>query len=426
MRTLPGALAGLDLEAIRAEFPGLEASVEGKRLIYLDSACTALKSRAVAERMRDFYLNWGGCGGKRSTHLLSQQVEAWVVEARAAVAGFIGADSPSEIVFTSGATEAFNLVARSFPFDGARREVVLSDLEHNSVFLPFFESARRGESVLRLVKSRAGRVEGGDLEGMVGEKTALVVVTRASNVAGGLQPLAEIARLAHARGALVLSDMAQSVSSHRERVQETNVDFAAFSSHKLGGPFGLGVLYGKEHLLNRLGCYKVGGGSVKSVAWNGTGDPEVEYLDVPARLEAGVPNLGALPGLTEAIRWLGRLPQEALRGHIGALVRRAFDGLSRMPQIRVLGERERLEQGALVSFVPVHANFSATDFNLYLNHELEDRFIAVRTGEHCAHLLHRSLGIDATVRLSFFAYNTAAEVDAFLDALESYLKEACA
>ncbi len=414
----------LDLPRIRAEFPALSSRIEGRELVYLDSACTALKPRAVAERMREFYLGWGGCGGRRSTHLASQQVEAWAQEARRSVADFIGADSPNEVVFTSGTTEAVNILARAFPFEGRRREVVLTDLEHNAVFLPFYEAAQRGEAELRILRSREGRVDLEALEDAISDRTALVAVTRASNVYGGAQPMAGISRMAHRRGAFLMADCAQYLSSHRENVQEANLDFAAFSGHKIGGPFGVGVLYGKEHLLNRLRPAKVGGGTVQSLLWSG-GMPEVRYLDAPARLEAGVGNLAGIVGLSEALRFLAGLPSAALRAHVGGLARRAAQGLGRFPQIRVLGTPEQLAQGALVSFHPVHEGFSPADFNLFLNHELEGRFIAVRVGEHCAHLLHQSLGIPATVRLSFFAYNSPQEVDWFLEALEAYLRAAC-
>ncbi|MBI5629737.1 MAG: aminotransferase class V-fold PLP-dependent enzyme [Elusimicrobia bacterium] len=412
----------LDLINIRDEFPALEQRVQGRKLVYLDSACTALKPRAVAERLGDFYLHWGGCGGKRSTHLASQQVQDWLEEARRTAADFISAESPNEIVFTSGTTEAANLLARAFPFDGERREVVLTDLEHNAIFLPFHEACLRGEVSLRFCPSRDGRVDLDALEGLISEKTALVCMTRASNVYGGIQPLAQASHLAHRRGALIFSDEAQYVATHREKVQEVNADFIAFSAHKIGGPFGAGVLYGKENLLNRLKPAKVGGGTVKSVVWERGASPLVEYLDAPARFEAGVPDFAAILGMKEAVDFLRRIPEEELRAHVSALVRRLARGLARFPELRVLGREEDLAKGALVSFHPVQEGFSVADFNLFLNHELGERFIAIRAGEHCAHLLHQRLALPATLRVSFFAYNTAEEVDFFLEAVGSYLR----
>ncbi len=420
------AAPGLDVEALREKFPALREKVDGKEMVYLDSACTALKSRAVAERTADFYLHWGGCGGKRSTHLASQKVEGWVAETRKAAAAFIGADSPNEIVFTSGTTEAADIVARSFPYEDGRREVIVSDLEHNAVYLPFREAAGRGEAVIKFWRNRDGRLDPADLKSLLSPRTALVAATRASNVLGGLQPLEEAVRIAHARGAKFFVDAAQALSSRREDVSALDADFLAFSGHKLGGPFGCGVLYGKETLLNRLRPGKVGGGTVRSVRWpGGEGEPEVKYLDAPQKLEAGVPNLAGIVALAEALALLRSLPAAGVRAHVGSLVARAVAGISEIPEVRILGRPEDLATGSLVSFAPAHEAFSPTDFNLYINHELGGRFVALRAGEHCAHLLHQSLGIDSSIRVSFFAYNTAKEVDVFLDALKGYVGEAC-
>jgi cysteine desulfurase/selenocysteine lyase len=420
------APTGLDVPALRGLYPALERRVDGKALVYLDSACTALKPKRVAERLAEFYSDWGGCGGKRSTHRISQQVEAWFQEARRAAADFLGAGDAAEIVFTSGTTEAANLIARSFPYEPGRREVVITDLEHNAVALPFLDAAGRGEIELKICPTEDGRLDLDRLESMLTDRTALLALTHASNVMGGVLPVAEAARLARRKGARTFVDDAQYLATHREDVSTLGADFVAFSGHKLGGPFGIGVLWGRETELNRLGRYKVGGGTVKSLSWDGgPRAPEPAYLDAPMRFEAGVQDFGGALGLHEALKARAALPQAALRSHVAALVRRAAAGLARVPQTRVLGRLEDLEKGALVSFVPVHPGFSPVDFNLYLNHELPGRFVAVRVGEHCAHLLHRRLGAGATVRASFGAYNTEAEVDLYLDAVRSYAAEAC-
>ena len=375
--------------------------------------------------MADFYAHWGGCGGKRSTHLLSQQVEEWFSQSRRAAAAFLRADDANEIVFTSGTTEAANLLARAFPYESGRREVVITDLEHNAVALPFLEAARRGEIDLKICRTEGGRLDLNRLEAMISDRTALIAVTHASNVMGGVVPVAEAAKLARRKGARTFVDDAQYLATHREDVSTLGADFVAFSGHKIGGPFGLGVLWGREQELNRLNHYKVGGGTVKSLAWDGAGAPAPAYLDAPMRFEAGVPNFGGALGLHEALKARDEIPQGALRAHVGALARRLAEGLARAPQVRVLGRPEDLEKGALVSFVPEHPDFSPADFNLYLNHELPGRFVAVRVGEHCAHLLHRSHNVGATVRASLGAYNTEAEVDLYVDAARSYAAEAC-
>lgn len=424
MKAAPAPAFAVD--ALRAAYPALSREVDGRRLVYLDSACTALKPKRVADRLADFYANWGGCGGKRSTHRLSQQVEEWFVQSRRTVAEFLRADGVNEIVFTSGTTEAANLIARAFPYDDARREVVITDLEHNAVALPFLEAARRGEIVLKICPTDDGRLDLGVLESLLTEKTALLAVTHASNVMGGVVPVAEAAKLARRRGVKVFVDDAQYLGTHREDVSTLGADFIAFSGHKVGGPFGLGVLWGHETELNRLRHYKVGGGTIKSMDWDGgAGTPDPSYLDAPMRFEAGVQDFGGALGLREALLAREELSQPALRAHVAGLVRRLAEGLARVPQVRVLGRPEDLEKGSLVSFVPAHPGFSPVDFNLYLNHELPGRFVAVRVGEHCAHLLHRRLKAGATVRASFGPYNTEAEADLYLDAVRSYASEAC-
>lgn len=418
--------AAFDVEALRARYPALTRERDGRRLVYLDSACTALKSRGMADALAAFYADFGGCGGKRSTHRLSREVEERFHAARVAAAAFLNADGPGEIVFTSGTTEAANLVARGFPYDDARHGVVITDLEHNAVALPFLEAARCGEIDLKICSSRDGRLDLNQLETLVTQQTALVAVTHASNVMGGVAPAAEAAKIARRKGARVFVDDAQFLGTHREDVATLGADFVAFSAHKVGGPFGFGVLWGRENELHRLRPWKVGGGTVKDVAWDGgEGLPEAVYLDAPARLEAGVPDFGGAVGLREALAERADLPAAAVRAHVAGLVRRTVAGLAKTAAVRVLGFSEDLEKGGLVSFAPTHPDFSAQDFNIYLNNELPGRFVAVRVGEHCAHLLHRRLGVPASVRASFGPYSTAAEADLYTDAVASYAREAC-
>ncbi|MFA5139179.1 MAG: aminotransferase class V-fold PLP-dependent enzyme [Elusimicrobiota bacterium] len=421
MRTSKAERA-LDVEAVRAEFPALAEPADGRRLVYLDNACTALKSRRVAERLRGFYLSAAGCGGRRSTHRVSRRAEEVFQDARAVIARFINAEKPEEIVFTSGTTGAVNLLARAYPYEAARREVVVTEMEHNSVLLPFHEAARRGEAVLRVCPLRDGILDEEALERLVCGRTALVAVTHSSNVLGCKVPVERVARLAHSRGARVFVDDAQYLSSHREDVRSTDADFAAFSSHKLGGPFGIGVLYGKEHLLNGLRGSGAGGGTVRDIAASGDG-LSASYLDPPARFEAGVQDFGGAAGFAEAVRLLESWPAAAVRAHAAGLVRRVVEGLSRHEEVSVLGDPRGLAEGSIVSFRSAHPAFSLSDFGLYLDSEVPGLCVAVRVGEHCAHLLHKRLGIPATARVSLFAYNTAEEVDLFLGCLESYLKE---
>ena len=313
----------------------------------------------------------------------------------------------------------------AFPYDDARRKVVITDLEHNAVALPFIEAARAGRIELSICPTDNGRLDLDKLSALLDEKTALLAITHASNVMGGIVPVAEAAKLARRKGIKVFVDDAQYLGTHREDVSTLGADFVAFSAHKLGGPFGVGVLWGHETELNRLGTWKLGGGTVKSMAWDLKNAPEPVYLDAPGRFEAGVQNFGGAIGLHEALKARESWPASGLRAHVGALVRRLAEGLAQVSAVRVLGKTADLEKGSLVTFAAAHPDFSPVDFNLYLNHELPGRFIAIRVGEHCAHLQHRRLGVDATVRASLGAYNTAAEVDLFLTAVGAYAKEAC-
>ncbi|MFA6030828.1 MAG: aminotransferase class V-fold PLP-dependent enzyme [Elusimicrobiota bacterium] len=409
-----------DVGAVRRDYPVLRRRVGGKRLVYLDSACTALKPRQTAEALRDFYLSSGGCGGRRSTHRLAREAEAALRAAREEAAVFIGAASPEEIVLTSGTTGAANLLARAFPYTAKRREVVVTELEHNSVLLPFHALAERGEIRLRVCPAPGGRLDLEALERLVTERTALVAFTRASNVAGGVTPAAEVVRIARRRGAQTFVDDAQYLLTHEEDVRALGADYAAFSAHKLGGPFGFGVLYGRRERLRRLGVAAVGGGTVHSVA-GGPRGLRVRWLDAPARLEPGVPDFGGAAAFAAALRVRRALPAAALRAHVAGLVRRLVAGLERFRELRPLGASAELEKGALVSLLPAGAGFSPADFALFLDHELPGRIVSVRAGEHCAHLLHRRLGVDATVRVSFGPYSTTGEVDDFLDALDVFV-----
>lgn len=317
------------------------------------------------------------------------------------------------------------MVCGGFPFDAARRKVVITDLEHNAVALPFIEAARAGRIELAICPTDEGRLDLDRLASLLDEKTALLAITHASNVMGGVVPVAEAAKLARRKGIKVFVDDAQYLGTHREDVSTLGADFVAFSAHKLGGPFGVGVLWGHETELNRLGTWKLGGGTVKSVSWDMKSAPEPVYLDAPGRFEAGVQNFGGAIGLSEALKVRESLPAGPLRAHVGGLVRRLAEGLRGVGAVRVLGRTEDLEKGSLVTFAAAHEDFSPVDFNLFLNHELPGRFIAIRVGEHCAHLAHRRLGVDATARASLGAYNTAAEVDLFVDAARAYAREAC-
>lgn len=402
------------------EFPALGRRLDGRRMIYLDSACTALKLGSAAEAQRDFLLDLGGCGGRRSSHALAGAVEEKYIAARAEAARFTGAASPGEIIFTSGTTDAVNVFAGAFPFTPKKNEVLLSPLEHNSVFLPFYNLSKAGKIKLKIVPLKGLKPDAAALERMLSAKTALVCVTRASNFFGGVTDFSRLAALAHSAGAAVFADDAQYAPTHPVRAAASGADALAFSGHKLGAPFGTGVLWVKKALLGRLEPSKVGGGVVKSVRTSGPGF-KVEYLKDYQGFEAGIQNYAGAVAMAGAFKTLSDLGHEAIRAHMAELVSYACEKLRGFKEIKVLGEPRDLERGALISFIPAGNAFAAADLNIFLNTYNKDRFIALRTGRHCADLASLSSGLAGTVRLSFFVYTSKSDIDEFVLALQKYL-----
>ena len=402
------------------EFPALERGFGGRRMIYLDSACTALKMKSAAEAQKELLLDLGGCGGKRSSHALSRVVEEKYTAARAAAAEFVGAASPGEIIFTSGTTEAVNIFAGAFPFTPEKNEVILSPLEHNSVFLPFYNLSKAGKIKLRVIPLKGFNPDLAAFGRMLNKRTALVAATRASNFFGGVTEFGRIAAMARSAGAAVFADDAQYAPTHAVRATESGADALAFSGHKLGAPFGIGVLWVKKETMARLRPFKVGGGVVKSVGFSGRGF-KVEYLDGYQGFEAGIQNYAGAVGLARAFKTLKAAGSDAVRAHILALSRRAYAALSGFRRIKILGEPGDLERGAMISFIPVKGAFSPADLNIFLNNYSKDRFVAIRTGRHCADLPSLMSGITETARISFFIHTSKSDIDAFAEALDKYL-----
>ena len=408
------------IKALNAEFPALKENFGGRRLVYLDSACTVLKMRCAAEAQRRHMLLLGGCGGKRSMHSLASAMEEDFLAARSRVARFLGAESPEEIIFTAGVTDAANLLANSFPFTAKRDEVVLSPLEHNAVFLPFERLASAGRIKIRVAPLKGLRVDMDGLARLVGPRTALVCLNHASNIFGGVSDVAAAARVAHAAGAYLFSDDAQYSPTHGGGGVAEGADACAFSGHKLGAPFFTGALCVRRGLLEKLRPWLVGGGTVESVTASG-GRYAVKYLGGYQGLEAGVQNYSGAAGLAAAIDRLDRAGFGNIRSHVSGLVASALDELAGIKGVKVLGERADLLNGSLITLAPQKKGFSVQDFNLYLGRELKGRMIAVRTGRHCADLACLNSGYSETVRVSFFSYNTPADAALFAGALRRYL-----
>ena len=396
--------APYDVAAIRAQFPILAREVHGKPLIYLDSAASAQKPDAVLDAMmslaRTSYANV-----HRGLHTLANETTEAYEKARETVARFINAER-DEVVWTKSATEAVNLVASSFGLSlNADDEIVLSEMEHHANIVPWHFLRERKGVVLKFIPVLDdGRLDLEAYKGLLSEKTKMVAVTHMSNVLGTVNDVAEIVRLAHAAGAPVLLDGCQGVVHTKVDVKALDVDFYVFSGHKLYGPTGIGVLYGKAERLAALPPYQGGGEMIGTVSLD-----KITYADPPHRFEAGTPAILEAVGLGAAIEWLNGLDRDAIFAHEHALYERVAERLRGVNGVRILGEAPG--KGAVLSFTVEGAH--AHDIAQVL-----DRYgVAVRAGTHCAEPLMRRFGVTSSARASFALYNTEAEADAFVDAL---------
>ena len=399
----------LDAAAIRSDFPVLEREVNGRPLVFLDSAASSQKPRQVVEAMSEYYYRHHA-NVHRGAHVLSVEATALYEEARAAVAAFVGAD-PSGLVFVRNATEAVNLVAASWGRTHleAGDEVVVSVAEHHANIVPWQMVAVETGAVVRPVGiDGAGRIDLGALRDALSPRTRLVATFHVSNVLGSVNPVAEVAELAHAAGALLFVDGAQAAPHLPVDVAALGCDFYAFSAHKMLGPTGIGALWARPELLAGMPPYMGGGEMISRVTFEGT-----TFAPPPKRFEAGTPSIAEAVGFAAAVRYLEAVGMDAVRRHDEALVARALERLRGMPGVTLVGPEEG--RVGLVTFVVdgVHAHDVATALDLH--------GVAVRAGQHCAQPLHRELGIAASTRASFYLYNEPAEVDAFADALAAVL-----
>jgi len=395
----------LDVEAIRKDFPILSRTVRNdKPLVYLDSGATSQKPVAVLDAEREFYERHNGAA-HRGAHLLSEEGTGLYEGARAKVATFLGAGE-SEVVFTKSATEAVNLVAYTLtssikPGD----EILITEIEHHANLVPWQQLAQRTGATLKWFKVLPdGRL---DVDpSLISERTKIVALTGQSNVTGVIPPVAEVAALAHAAGALVLADGAQLVPHHPVDVKALDVDFLAFSAHKMLGPLGLGVLYGKYDKLEALPPFQAGGDMIEIVRMEGS-----TFQLPPARFEPGVPPAPQAAALAVAIDYLTRLGMDNVAAHEQLLTAHALEALREVGGVRVLGPDTTENRGGAVAFEVegVHPHD--------VGQVLDDLGIAVRTGHHCAWPLHRAFGVQASARATFYVYNTLDEVDALADGI---------
>lgn len=400
-----------DVEKIRADFPILQREVYGRPLIYLDNSATTQKPHQVVDALVNEYYSVNA-NVHRGVHFLSQQATELHEASRETVRRFLNARSTSEIVFTRGTTESINLIASCFgeAVLKASDEVIVSEMEHHSNIVPWQLLQERKGIRLRVIPiTDAGELRLDEYERLFNEHTRMVSITQVSNVLGTVNPVKEMVATAHAHGVPVLVDGAQSAPHFTVDVQDIDCDFFAFSGHKVYGPTGIGVLYGKEAWLDRLPPYMGGGEMIRNVSFEKT-----TFNDLPFKFEAGTPDYVASTGLACALDYVTALGMDAICAHEQELVHYALEQMRAIPGMRIIGEAAHRD--AVISFLvgDIH--------HLDMGTLLDRLGIAVRTGHHCAEPLMRRMGVEGTVRASFALYNTKEEVDALVAGIDRVRK----
>ncbi len=394
-----------DVDALRRDFPILERKVNGRPLIYLDNAASSQVPRVVVDDIVDVYYQHKA-NVHRGVHSLSQEATSAMEAARERVRAFINAGSIEEVIFTRGTTEAINLVASSYgELLSEGDEVILTVMEHHSNIVPWqLLQARRGIVIKVVPISPEGVLDIDSYRRMFTPRTKVVSVCQVSNVLGTVNPISEMARIAHEHGAVICVDGAQGASHMKTDVQALGADFYAFSSHKMYGPTGIGILYGRRELLEKMPPYQGGGEMIGHVSFAGT-----TWADLPFKFEAGTPDYVGAAALTKAIDYIEKIGMDRIAAHEHDLLQYATEQMMTIPGLRIYGTAPG--KAAVISFLLDGAHHYDTGILL------DQLGVAVRTGHHCAQPLMEYYGIEGTVRASFALYNTRSEVDAFIAAL---------
>jgi len=396
----------LDIASIREDFPILDQEVHGKKLVYLDSAATCQTPRAVTDALRAFYDK--DCANiHRGVYQLSQRATDLYEAARGKVRAFVNAEEASEIIFTRGTTEAINLVASSLgeQLVGSGDEVIVSEMEHHSNIVPWQMLCERKGATLKVIPiNDEGELIVEEYERLLSEKTRIVAVGHVSNALGSINPIKDIIRKAHRAGALVLVDGAQAVTHASVDVQDLDCDFYAFSGHKLYGPTGVGALYGKKDLLTSMPPWQGGGDMILSVTFEKT-----LYAGLPAKFEAGTPNIAGAIGLGAAIDYVSAIGMNRIAEYEQTLLNYATDALGAVPGLSMIGTAAHKVAVCSFELEGLHPHDIGTLLDL--------EGVAIRTGHHCAQPVMKRFGVPATARASFGIYNTPEEVDALVKAL---------
>ncbi|MFP9192328.1 aminotransferase class V-fold PLP-dependent enzyme [Natronosalvus vescus] len=400
----------LDVAQIRDDYPILEREFAGNQLVYLDNAATTHTPDQVVDAMSEYYRQYNS-NVHRGIHHLSQEASIRYEEAHDRVAEFIGADGREEVIFTKNTTESENLVAYSWGLQelGPGDEVVLTEMEHHASLVTWQQIANRtGADVKYIRVGEDGRLDMEHARECITDDTAMVSVVHVSNTLGTVNPVADLADIAHDHDAYIFVDGAQAVPTRPVDVQAIDADFYAFSGHKMAGPTGIGVLYGKRQLLEALTPYLYGGGMIEKVTFE-----DSTWAELPWKFEPGTPPIAEAVGLEAAIDYLKEIGMERVRVHEEELAAYAYERLAAEGDVDIYGPEPGPDRGGLVSFnlASVHAHDLASIMN--------DHAVAIRAGDHCTQPLHDKLGVAASARASFYVYNTREEIDALVDAIDS-------
>jgi cysteine desulfurase/selenocysteine lyase len=403
-----GAIAEFDAELIRDDFPILARKVHGKRLVYLDNAATTQKPETVIRALDVFYRNHNA-NVHRGIHTLAEEATAALENSRQKVAEFIGGVKPQEIIFTRNCTESINLVAYSWGRNslGPGDRIVLTEMEHHANLVPWIALSRKTGAELKYIPiDDQGYLDLSNLKDIISPATKIVALTQMSNVLGTINPVREIIELAHQRGALALIDAAQSIPHMPVDVKELDADFVAFSAHKMLGPTGIGILFGKENILSDMEPFIYGGDMIREVRFD-----SATWNELPYKFEGGTPNIGGAVAFAPALDYLSELGMGAVRRHEMELTSYALERLNSIGAIKIFGPLNPRDRGGAVSFIDnnIHPHDLAT--------LLDSNGVAIRAGHHCAQPLMRRLGVVATARASFYIYNTKDDIDRLIEAL---------
>jgi cysteine desulfurase/selenocysteine lyase len=399
----------LDVERIKADFPILDQVIEGHRLVYLDNAATTQKPRAVINALIEYYRKTNANIHRGLHHLAEKATEAYE-QTREHVARFIGGVDPHEIIFTRGTTESINLVAYTWGETNIKEgdEIVITEMEHHANLVPWVILAQKKKAVLKRIPiTLCGHLDLSNIDTIITPRTKLLALTHMSNVLGTINPVAELAALAKKHGAVVLADGAQAVPHLPVDVTALGVDFYAFSAHKMLGPTGVGVLWGRRELLEAMPPFNMGGEMIREVRFD-----RVTWADLPHKFEGGTPNIADVIAFDAALTYLEEIGMENVRRHEMELTQYAIEQLSQLDGIEIQGPLEYTQRGGAISF---------TDREIHphdISQFLDSKGIAIRAGHHCAQPLMRVLGKVATARASLYIYNDRADIDALVAALK--------